>query len=598
MARGAGTAARGPAARGSAPGRRAKPRHMSTAALVAIAVAISVTLMATLSAQAIVAHASCTNHPVLLNVAVTNDLAPAVERVAQAFNRREHTTRGRCAQVQVTEDQSATVASQIDGQSSSKGMPSVDAWIPDSSLWVDVARSFPLGAQLVQPTGVEVARSPLMVVMPRLVANETHAFSSPAGWNVLLPPADGGPPASMGLRVDLPDPSDSAAGLATLVELSRLLGPGSAARATFTKFVLSSEATSQFDDPASLASFVSTAGPPFNSRPVTVTSEQAVITYDRANPSLPLAAQYPAAFKASLSSPDLDYPYVLTSNSPAEVQAAKEFKQALQQPYAAAMVRYSGFRSADGTVAATPASFGLRSQVLQQAASATASEAQTTLEVWGKLGLGSRDLVLIDVSAAMARLDGNGTQTLEQELTKTSVLGLALFPDSTQMGEWQVANNINKNQPYQQLVNVGPLPAAVGLISRRQQLSQIDETLHPLGNTLALNNAILAAYKQMIASYKPNYSNSVIVLTSGVDNAPGDMSVSSLLAQLHTLFNPNRKVAIVILMLGTVGNFSAMQQVAAATGGAAFDITNPTQVAKAFIEGFSRRLCDPHCAAP
>ena len=41
-----------------------------------------------------------------------------------------------------------------------------------------------------------------------------------------------------------------------------------------------------------------------------------------------------------------------------------------------------------------------------------------------------------------------------------------------------------------------------------------------------------------------------------------------------------------------------LQQVASITGGAAFDITQPSQVARAFIEGFSRRLCDPHCAAP
>jgi hypothetical protein len=76
------------------------------------------------------------------------------------------------------------------------------------------------------------------------------------------------------------------------------------------------------------------------------------------------------------------------------------------------------------------------------------------------------------------------------------------------------------------------------------------------------------------------------------------MHLSSLLTRLHALFNPNRKVEVVSLMLGTAGNFSALQQIAAATGGAAFDITNPAQVAQAFIKGFSRRLCDPHCAAP
>jgi Ca-activated chloride channel homolog len=578
--------------------KRTRKRRVGTGALIAIAVAISAIVMISLTAQAVVAHASCTNNPVVMNVAVTDDLAPAVYRIAQDFNRQQHTALGRCAQVEVSEDESATVAGWIDGQASKQGEQPINAWIPDSTLWVDVVRSFPQGAQAIQPTGVEVARSPLMIVAPRQVAKETRLFDSPVSWSALLPATDGGPPASWGLHVDLPDPTSSAAGLATVVELSRMLGHSAAARTSFTKFALSSETTSQFDDPASLASFVSTANPPLNSRPVTVTTEQSVIAYDRANPGQPLMAQYPAGTRTSLGSPVLDYPYVLTSSSPVEQQAAREFEQALQQPYTAAVVRYAGFRSANGAADATPASFGLGKQVLQHAAAATASEAQTTLEVWGKLGLGSRDLVLIDVSSAMSKPDGIGTQTLEQELTQTSVLGLALFPDSTQMGEWQVASHLDGSLPYQQLVPVGPLPADVGLLARRTELHNIDETLHPVDSSLALNDSILAAYKQMLASYKPNYSNSVIVLTAGVDNAPGDMSSAALVAKLRTLFNPSKKVAIVVLMLGGQGDFSALQQIASVTGGAAFDITNPAQVGKVFFEGFSRRLCDPTCDAP
>jgi Ca-activated chloride channel homolog len=581
----------------SAPGRRKRSRRAPTAALVAIAVGVSALTMIGLSAQAIAAHASCTNNPVLLSVDVSADLAPAVQKVAQQFNQQDHTAHGRCAQVQVSGAASATVAAQIDGQAPVKGTPAPGAWIPDSTLWVDVVRSTPLGAQAVRPTGIETAESPLMIVMPEAVAQETHAFNVPVGWSVLLPAADGGPPAAEGLRVDLPDPTDSAAGLATLIQLSRMLGPGATARASFTKFVLSSEATSQFDTPADLASFVSTANPPFNSRSVTVTSEQAVIAYDRANPGDALAAQYPTDTKSQLASPNLDYPYVLTTSNAAEQAVAREFGQELQRPYAQALVRYSGFRAANGTGDAMPASFGLDSQVLQQAASATASEAQTTLQVWNKLQLGSRDLVLIDVSSTMAHLAGNGTQTLEQELTATASLGLALFPDSTQMGEWQVADDVSGSKPYESLVSVGPLPADIGVFSRRAQLQQIDATLHPTKTGLALNDAILAAYKQMLASYKPDKSNTVIVLTAGVDT-PGDMSTSALLAQLHKLFDPSHKVAVVSLMLGTAGNFSALQQAASITGGAAFDITKPSQVGKAFIEGFSRRLCDPHCAAP
>jgi Bacterial extracellular solute-binding protein len=581
----------------SAPGRRKPPRRASTAVLVSVAITVAALTMIGLSAQAIAAHASCTNNPVLLNVDVSPDLGPAVLSVAREFNQQDHTARGRCTQVQVSlTAESAAVAAQVDGQASSKGTPAPDAWIPDSSLWVDVAHSTPVGAQNVSPTGIEVAQSPLMIVMPKVVAAETHAFNVPVSWSVLLPSADGGPPPAEGLRVDLPDPTESAAGLATLVQLSRLLGPGAAARASFTKFVLSSEATSQFATPADLASFVSTADPPFNSRSVTVTSEQAVIAYDRANPGNALAGEYPSSTRPALASPDLNYPYVLTTSNRAERAAAQEFGQELQQPYAQSLFRYAGFRTPDGVTDSTPKSFGLDAQVLQEAASASPSEAQTTLQVWNKLQQGSRDLVLIDVSRTMAAPSGTG-QTVEQELTATAKLGLALFPDSTEMGEWQVADDVIGHKPYQQLVSVGPLPADIGVFSRRAQLQQVDATLHPTSTGLSLNDAILAAYKQMLATYEPDKANAIIVLTAGVDT-PGDMSTPALLSQLRKLFNPSRKVEIVPLMLGSAGNFAALQQMASITGGAAFDITQPSQVGKAFIEGFSRRLCDPHCAAP
>lgn len=581
-----------------APERQARKRRVGTGALVAIAVAIPALVMAGLSAQAIAAHSTCTNHPVLLNIAVNNDLAPAIGHLAQDFNRQQHTAQGHCVQVQVTESPSATVAARLEGQSPAKGTAPVDGWIPDSSLWVDVARRFPSGAQAIHTTHVHAAESPLVIAMPAPVARATRIFNAPVGWDALLPPSDGGPPPAMGLHVDLPDPSTSAAGLATLVELSRLLGHSAAARTSFTRFALSSEATSQFDDPASLAAFVETSAPPLNGHPMTVTTEQAVIAYDRANPGHPLAAQYPTGFRRGLGSPVLDYPYVLTTSNPVRKEAATEFGQELQSSYAESLVRFDGFRTPDGVGDVIPASYGLRSQVLQHTVTAGASEVQTTLEVWRKLGLGSRDLVLIDTSAAMATPVAPDGTTVEQELTKTAVLGLSLFPDSTQMGEWQIASHLHGNQPYEQLVPVGPLQGDLGLITRRQELQHIDQTLRPVTSSLALYDSILAAYKQMLHSYKPSYANAVIVLTAGVDDPRVDITPHQLMTRLRALFNPSRKVEIIVLMLGKAGDFPALKQIATITGGAAFEITKPSQVAKAFIQGFSRRICDPTCVAP
>jgi Ca-activated chloride channel homolog len=586
-----GAPAGGPGGPGS--GRRRKTRF-SPSALVGIAVVFSLLLLVGLTTQAIAAHASCSSNPILLNVAVNDDLAPAVAQVAQEFNKQQHTADGRCATVQVTDQPSATVAAQLDGQGRSTGQAPVQAWIPDSSLWVDVARSYPEGAQAVRPTGAEIAESPLMTAMPMAVAKETGVFDSPAGWSVLLPAAAGGPPA--GLKVAIPDPTESAAGLATLVELSRLLGSGSAARATFTNFVLGAESTQQFDNPTSLASFVSTAAAPWRSRDVTVTSEQAVIAFARANPTQPLAAQYPTGLEGKLGTATLDYPFVLTTSQSAEQAAAREFEQELQQPYAQSVIRYDGFRTANGIADVTPASYGLDTQVLQEAASASPSEAQTNLEVWSKLEQGTHILVMIDTSESMGIRDGVGTQTLAQETAQTSSLGLSLFPDSTQIGLWEIADNLTGNQPYQQLVPIGPLPAQLSLITRRQQLQQIDAALHPDGRPLKLNDAILAGYKEITAKYLPGYGNALVILTAGVD-AAGDMSTEALIQQLRKLFNPQKGIQILIDQIGTHGDFPTLQRIAAVTGGAAYEVQRPSEIGQVFIESFSHRLCDPSCAA-
>jgi Ca-activated chloride channel homolog len=555
--------------------------------------------MITMTARAVITRASCSDTPVIVNVAASDDIAPAVQAVARAFNNQNFTARGRCAEVQVNEGDSATEAGQIDGQASLHGTTPVDAWIPDSTLWVDVARSYPVGAQDIQPTGESVARSPLLLVTTTAVAAKTHVFDSPPGWSVLLPPAYGGPPASLGVSVDLPDPTDSAAGLASLIEVSRQLGLGAIARSAFTKFALSVESTENFDSASALQQFVQSTGAPFYRQSVTVASEQAVLAYDKANPGAPLAARYPTGTRSALATPELDYPFVLTTSSGAPLQAATEFGNYLQTSYAKSIIRYYGFRSSDGKPDVMPVSADLGSQPLQLASAVSPAEAASRLQVWQRLGIGSRDLTLIDVSPAMNQPAGNGsTLTLEQELTQTAARGLALFPDSTLMGLWEIGKSRSVTTPYTELVSMGALPADYGVITRRAQLQQITATLKTGNGVLALHDAILAAYQKMTKTYAPSYANAVVVLTSGVDSARGDISVSSLVSHLRALYSTSRRVEIVIIMFGRQGNFTALQQIAASTGGVAYQISNPADVGKIFIEAISQRICDQGCAAP
>jgi hypothetical protein len=566
--------------------QRGRKRRIRTGLLVAIAIVLPAGLMAGLTAQAVAARTTCTNHPLEVRVAVVQDIFPAVQRVGELFNRQGHQAAGQCVRVQVAQEPPAAVAGQVDGQSAASGLPAADAWIPDSSMWVHVAQAYALGAQRISTTGIDVAQSPLMIVMPPSAAAQIPEFNNSVGWSFLLP---GGPQSALGVRVEMPDPTQSAAGLATLVEVSRLLGPNS--NTALTQFVLSVQSSAEFDDPTSLTAFVTQAAPPLNARPVTVTSEQAVIAYDTAHPSQPLAAVYPSG-SGGLATPELNYPYVVTTTNPAEITAAKEFGALLQQGYAASVVRYYGFRSAHGVPGTLPPADGLAQQTLVAASAATPEETQTVLQAWQHLESGARDLAVMDVSSTMNGPSGFLNLTLEQEMTESAQLGLSLFPDSTQIGLWEFGSGLAGSLPYKPLVAVGPLPSEFGLISRRQQIEEADLSLHTVPGPAVLDQTILAAYKQMVDTYQPGVTNAVIVMTAGVDKAPGDLPVAQLVSALKALHNPSKPVELLIVMLGTQGNIKAMQQIAAAGDGEAFGpVTNPAQIDQVFFEGVSRRIC-------
>jgi Ca-activated chloride channel homolog len=573
-------------------------RHpIRTKTLVLISVIACVLLLIGRGAAQIVSHYSCSRNQVVLNVAVSPDIAPAITRVADYFNRRQLQAAGRCVSVSVDTEMPALAAGQIDGQRP-QPHPGIDAWIPDSSLWVDQARNLPVGANLIQPAGYSVALSPLMLVTPKAAAARVPAFSR-ASWHLLLPTSDGGPALPTAARVDLPDPSQNAAGLASLVQIGRVLGRNTAGRVRFSRFVFSTQVTSYFDDPSSLRYFVSLAAPPLRSDPITVTTEQAVLAYDEAYPHQPLAAKYPAGGSQKYGSPEMDYPYVVTTGNPVRRDAAGLFGKVLTQPYAQSVIRYAGFRSGRGVPDVFTASSGLSSQALQVATPATASEAPAALSVWNKLALSSRDLTLVDISSGMGSPASAGGPTFEQVLTQTASLGLALFPDTANIGLWEFSDDLDHGLPYKELVPIGPLSEGLGVISRRAELQRVSSALTPSGGPhAALYGSILDAYKYMQKNYKPGFANNVIVLASGLDNAPGDITGEQLLAKLTKLSANPHKVAVIVIAFSPDDDFPLLKKISLTTGGQAYQIRNPARVAQVFYQAIAHRLCGHGCLGP
>jgi hypothetical protein len=572
------------------PGRK---RRLNTVLLTLLAAVIAAGVLVALGERTISAEPTCAGQTSTAQVAVSSEIEPVVQRLAVYFNSEHRQVDGRCAAVAVHAAQAATVATALAGGTQARLKPPADAWIPDSSLWVDEAQGSPDAAKLIQPTGLVLAETPLVIAMPRPAAARTPVFGTSVGWQIFLPQTAGGPSQAVGLNVQFPDPTRSAAGLAGLIELKRMFGYGRTARDAMAAFALNAQVVPPGTAAGSLPSLETFARPPAGSEaaPLTLTSEQAVVAFDRSHPNEPLAVRYPAQGTYQLS-----YPYVLTTTSRVTLAVAKAFEGTLRSGYASASVRYAGFRTGTGAAGTWPGSYGLTSVVPRLLTAPGPSQADKALRAWHVLGLGSRFLAINDVSAAMATPVAPGGPTLEQVLGRTSAAGMKRFPDSTQMGLWVFASHLSGALPYKQLVPIGPLPGQFGVVTRRQAIQRLAATGRTVPHApAALYGTLLAAYKQMAATYLPQRVNDIIVLTAGVENDPSDISAATLLRDLRAMVNPSRPVEILMVVFGVPKDLGELQQIAKVTDGRVWPITSAAQIPHVFYRAFGRRICQPHC---
>ena len=570
-------------------------RRLRSRTAVIVAGVVVIVLLLALGARAVITRALCGQRPVIVNVAASLDIAPAMQKIGTYFNTLNRNVSGHCAEVEVTENAPQRVAGQVSGEISSPGQVPVDAWVPDSSLWVDIVRSSPMGNAAVRET-MSVATSPLVLAVPRQ-ASQRLASVVTASWPRLLDDAANGKISGAGISFQLPDPTEDAAGLAAVLEARRVFSKTSDPRGQLTSLVRNVQATTPFDDVTALTNFADEAQPPLQVKPLTITSEQAVENYNRSNPSQALNIIYPSATgRAGGADYQLDYPFTITTANSLKAQAAQQFRQVLTTAMAKSDVQQFGFRSAGGQAAPTDAQYGVRAADPPAMTGASPGEAQEALQQWKQLNLGSRDLVLNDVSAATGDPLGSAGDTEMSVLQKAASLGLGLFPDSTDMAAWEYSDRMAGSKPYQVMVPMGPLPEQLGLINRRQQLQQLTKTLAPRpGAPAAMFASILAAFQWMTANYVPDHVNAIIVIGSGTESASDDISLGALLTGLRKSHNPQRPVEIIAVSAGAGADQSALKQITTITGGAAFVVQQPSDIDKVFFDSVGRRICQPNC---
>jgi hypothetical protein len=514
-----------------------------------------------------------------IRVSAAPSIAPAVEQTARRYNAR--TT---CVRVTVVREEPSDVAGELSGQGSSPGAVRPDAWIPDSSLWLPVARRTRLGAAAVRPSGTSIASSPLVLATaqgrsPNDVSWRLLLSSRLPGTGVAQPP----------VRVRFLDPTAQASGLGALMLAHHASGTGKSGLATFAVTLYSDLGSTLPDTDAAYAAMFRGGDPPT----AVVLSEQSVWQHNHTDAKRPVTAKYPSDGTLAL-----DFPYVSVTPDRERSRTVEDFRAALSQSQAREALQSLGLRTPDGVAGA---GFGTRYGVASKAPITRRPPDPATvgriLQMWQRTVLGARMLIMLDVSPSMADPVPRSRDTRIRSTTRAAIMGTRILSDNSQVALWEFATRLDHDRDYRQLVPYRQLTQKVGTGVQRDALVGAFNAAQPvLGTRTALYDSILAAYQEAMRTYQPDRNNVLVVLTDGMNYDPGHtILLQELLKELTKIRDPLKPVAIVPIAFGPDVDPGPLQQIAKTTGGQAFVTLDPGQIQQVFLEMLIRLTCGLAC---
>lgn len=501
------------------------------------------------------APASC--KPSALQVAADPAIAPALVTAARSFPNDKA-----CVTLQVTAVDSATMAATMArpvGAGLGDRLP--DLWVPDSALWVQSARATETGGNRLAGDGTVLASSPLVVAVAEPAAKTLGWPEKSPTWSALT--------AAKNLKVGLPDPGRTSAGLSAL-----LAGLGdSPTPETVTTARLGAVSqrltvpSTRGVSPATLVGSGELQAVP--------TSEADVLAVRRAGKTTVSVA---TAYDEALGAP-LDFPLHQVTRETGQVLATKDFpavREALEAAVAAADLGALGLRNAKGDVIeGSEEALGVepaKSTATVEASAATAPALIAKAEdTWALVGRRARLLIVVDRSGSMRHPLPGGTKPMA-DLAQASVRELVEgAPADSDIGLWSFTTG-EPGADIRTLVPLRRLSSSAGSTDQRTALLRAVPKLDPSerGDT-PLHRAIAAAYASASENYAYGRLNAVVVVTDGKNDDPnGKLTQSALVNQLRLAYDGIRPVRIIALGYGAGSDIKALRTIADVTGGKSF----------------------------
>lgn len=470
---------------------------------------------------------------------------------------------GTCASVQIREQEAAVTAQALTQQwDPSTAGPAPDVWVPPSSAWARAAAANSAIADKLLPDRLpSVARTPVVIAMPKQLA-ETYGWpKSELDWKDLLDKLAGDPVVKIGMS----DPATSTAGL---LALSSIIDANDDADvdAEELKRVFGLEQRVSIYKPRTedlFAEYVSGKGETLSAFPAL---EQDVVKHNEANPSLPLVAVYPKN-----ATTEADHPFLALGTAEWTDEkrqgAAGAFLEFVKGESGRTAVLNEGFRDSNRAAgpALTPAKGVVTKLTALPRAVLLADAISKTVNYWNALTRPANVLLVLDISGSM-RGEVPGTGQTKLDLTKAAAAqAVTMFGGESQVGLWVFSAQQQGNNPYRELVKPGKLSEQMGPVDRRKKLDEELGKLTAGGNT-GMYDTIWAAHQYIQSTHVPDAENLVVVLTDGADDDQlRGLKLAELVDKLKAA-DASKIVKIVTIALGRETDSQALTDISAATG--------------------------------
>ncbi|HEY0484639.1 MAG TPA: substrate-binding and VWA domain-containing protein [Mycobacteriales bacterium] len=538
---------------------------------------------------------SCSGKQVPITIVASPDQSKVLSALAQAWTDQGPSVHGRCGAVEVvTKSSDAVAASLSPNWDARRDGARPDVWAPDSTAWTRYASARPGAAAMMPANQPTLARSPVVLAMPRPMAEALGWPKRQIGWHDIATDFGVGSPGwkryghpEWGkFQAGMTDPVHSTAGLHALMAITDFNNDGRATDDELKSSLgFSRSITRHAEDTDGMFQQLQKAdasGKALSYVSAFPALERDVSDYNASGPKVPLAASYPPEGMA-----DADHPYVVLNAlwvDPLRKQIAQEFLTYVLGPRGRAAYADAGFRGPDRSAAPMltrergfePTIDAVQRSVLDP------EQVTRTVIAWTALNKRANILSVLDVSGSMATpVPGTGMSRLEVA-KKAALAGLATFNPDTQVGMWVFSTQQTATSDHRELVPIGPVGGPYDGTTRRDFLGRALTAVSARGAT-ALYDTSLAAYKRAKLAYQPGRLNLVVIMTDGKNEVPYGLTREGLMTALRGEVDPAKPVQILTIAFGRQAALDDLQQMADITGGKAFVAQTPDDIQKVFL---------------